>query len=626
MTAKQELMRARIYAAILLYAAVFAVERTLLPQSTPDAARLALYVLPYLVVGYDVLKKAWANLIHGQAFDESFLMAVATIAAFAIGEYPEATAVMLFYQVGELFQSVAVGKARASIGEMMSIAPEYANLETKSGVKSVDPDDVEVGSVIVVKPGERVPIDGTVLTGESFVDTSALTGESVPRRVCEGDTIFSGSVNGEGTLRVRTTKAYEDSTVAKILDLVENASEKKARLEKFITRFARVYTPAVTIAALLLATVPPLMLGQAFGGWIHRACVFLIVSCPCALVISVPLGFFGGIGAASRIGVLVKGGNYLEAIAACDTMVFDKTGTLTKGEFRVTKFLPAADHRTDELILAAAYAESMSNHPIAKSVREIYTDELDLTRLTDMSEIGGYGIRGVWDGAELLAGNGKLLERYSVTYEPCEETGTVVYVAHDGRYLGCFIIADAVKDGSAEAIRSLKDAGVRQTVMLTGDREDLAADIAADLGIDRVYAELLPADKVVQLETLLKREGGRGGKVAFVGDGINDAPALMRADVGVAMGSLGSDAAIEAADIVLMDDDVRKLAALVRIGRKTMRIVRENVTFALAVKFAVLLLGTLGYATMWLAVFGDVGVTVLAVLNSMRCLRAGKKI
>lgn len=621
MTAKQELMRARILAAVLLYTAVFAADRFVLPESTPLYTRLALYAIPYLAVGCDVLKKAAVNLIHAQAFDESFLMAVATIAAFAIGEYPEATAVMLFYQIGELFQSVAVGRARTSISELMSIAPEYANLETKSGdIRSVDPDDVEVGSVIVVKAGERVPLDGVVLSGESFVDTSALTGESVPRRAGEGSEIYSGSVNGEGTLRVRTTKTYEDSTVAKILDLVENASEKKARLEKFVTRFARVYTPAVTIGAALLAIVPPLMLSQPFAGWIRRACVFLIVSCPCALVISVPLGFFGGIGAASRIGVLVKGGNYLEAVAACDTMVFDKTGTLTRGEFKVTKILPAGDTRTDELVLAAVYAESMSSHPIAHSVRALCSDELDLSHLRDVSEISGYGVRAVWDGAELLAGSGKLLERYSVPYEPCSEHGTVVYVAHDGRYLGCFIIADALKDSSAEAIRALRDAGIRQTVMLTGDREDLAKDIAAGLGIDKVCAELLPADKVTWLETLLKRENGKG-KVAFVGDGINDAPALMRADVGVAMGSLGSDAAIEAADIVLMDDDVRKLASIVRVGRKTMRVVRENVAFALTLKFLVLILGALGYATMWLAVFGDVGVTVLAVLNSMRCLR-----
>ena len=624
MTAKQELMRSRIIAAVMLYAAVFAIDRLLLPANTPTVARLALYVIPYLVVGYDVLKKAWANLSHGQAFDESFLMAVATIAAFAIGEYPEATAVMLFYQVGELFQSVAVGRARASIGEMMSIAPEYANLETKSGIKSVDPDDVEVGSTIVVRAGERVPLDGVVLSGESFVDTSALTGESVPRRASAGDEIFSGTVNGEGTLRIRTTKAYEDSTVAKILDLVENASEKKARLEKFITRFARIYTPAVTISAALLAIAPPLMLAQPFGGWIHRACIFLIVSCPCALVISVPLGFFGGIGAASRIGVLVKGGNYLEAVADSDVMVFDKTGTLTKGEFKVTKFIPPEGGRADELIIAAAYAESMSSHPIAKSVRAVYADPLDMWRITDMTEIAGFGVRAVWDDKELLAGNGKLMERYGVKYEPVSEIGTVVYVAHGGRYLGCFVISDTLKDGAVEAVRDLKSAGVRQTILLTGDREDIAQGTADILGIDKAYGELLPAEKVTWLETILKRESGRR-KVAFVGDGINDAPALMRADVGIAMGSLGSDAAIEAADIVLMDDDVRKLSKTVRIGKKTMRIVRENVVFALAVKFAVLILGALGYATMWLAVFGDVGVTVLAVLNSMRCLQLGKK-
>ena len=624
MTAKQELMRSRIIAAVMLYAAVFAIDRLLLPANMPTVARLALYVIPYLVVGYDVLKKAWANLSHGQAFDESFLMAVATIAAFAIGEYPEATAVMLFYQVGELFQSVAVGRARASIGEMMSIAPEYANLETKSGIKSVDPDDVEVGSTIVVRAGERVPLDGVVLSGESFVDTSALTGESVPRRASAGDEIFSGTVNGEGTLRIRTTKAYEDSTVAKILDLVENASEKKARLEKFITRFARIYTPAVTISAALLAIAPPLMLAQPFGGWIHRACIFLIVSCPCALVISVPLGFFGGIGAASRIGVLVKGGNYLEAVADSDVMVFDKTGTLTKGEFKVTKFIPPEGGRADELIIAAAYAESMSSHPIAKSVRAVYADPLDMWRITDMTEIAGFGVRAVWDDKELLAGNGKLMERYGVKYEPVSEIGTVVYVAHGGRYLGCFVISDTLKDGAVEAVRDLKSAGVRQTILLTGDREDIAQGTADILGIDKAYGELLPAEKVTWLETILKRESGRR-KVAFVGDGINDAPALMRADVGIAMGSLGSDAAIEAADIVLMDDDVRKLSKTVRIGKKTMRIVRENVVFALAVKFAVLILGALGYATMWLAVFGDVGVTVLAVLNSMRCLQLGKK-
>ena len=624
MTAKQELMRSRIIAAVALYAAVFAIDRFLLPAGVPAFVRLAMYVIPYTVIGYDVLKKAWINLSCGQAFDESFLMAVATIAAFAIGEYSEATAVMLFYQVGELFQSIAVGKARASIGEMMSIAPEFANLETKAGVRSVDPDDVEVGSVIVIKAGERVPLDGVILSGESFIDTSALTGESVPSRVREGDEIFSGSVNGEGTLRVRTTKAYEDSTVAKILDLVENASEKKARLEKFITRFARVYTPVVTISALLLAIVPPILLSQPFGGWIHRACIFLIVSCPCALVISVPLGFFGGIGAASRIGVLVKGGNYLEALGTCDTMVFDKTGTLTKGEFSVRRFIPAEGGRTDEVIIAAAYAEAFSTHPIAKSVRSVYADPVDTSRLSCMTELPGLGIRCLLDGKELLAGNEQLLERYGVRFEPSGETGTVVYVSHDGRYLGCFVIADALKDGASEAVRDIKDAGIKYTVLLSGDRDDIAQGTANVLGIDHAYGELMPADKVTRLETLLKRENGHGGKIAFVGDGINDAPALMRADVGIAMGSLGSDAAIEAADIVLMDDDLEKIGATVRIGRKTMRIVRENVTFALLVKFAVLVLGALGYATMWFAVFGDVGVTVLAVLNSMRCLRIPK--
>ncbi|MBE7002777.1 MAG: cadmium-translocating P-type ATPase [Ruminococcaceae bacterium] len=628
MTAKQELLRSRIYAAILLYAAVFATERFLLPPELPLWARLALYVVPYLVVGYDVVAKAVRMLAQGQAFDECFLMTLATVAAFALGEYAEATAVMLLYQVGELFQSVAVGKARASISEMMSIEPDHANLESKSGVKSVAPDSVEVGSVIVIQPGERIPLDGVVLSGESFLDTSALTGEAVPRRAVAGDEVYSGSVNGEGTLRVRTTKSYEDSTVSRILELVENASEKKARLEKFVTRFARIYTPAVTIAALLLATVPPMVLTQPFGGWIKRACVFLIVSCPCALVISVPLGFFGGIGAASRLGVLVKGGNYLEAIARCDIMVFDKTGTLTHGEFRVTKILPAEGVRTDELIIAAAYAESTSNHPIAHSIREIYADELDASSLKRVTETAGLGIRAMWKRKELLAGNTKLLERYSVKYEPCPEKGTVVYVAHNGRFLGCFVISDTIKDGAADVIRELKSIGIHQTVMLTGDHEDMAQYIAEELGIDRYYAELLPEGKVVQLETLLKRENNRRkgtGHVAFVGDGINDAPALMRADVGIAMGSLGSDAAIEAADIVLMDDDLRKLSAIVRIGRKTTRIVRENVVFALCVKLLVLLLGAMGRASMWLAVFGDVGVAVLAVLNSMRCLRFSAK-
>jgi len=617
MTAKQRKMRARILAALALFAAAFAADRALAPAAP---ARLALYLIPYLVIGYDVLKKAGVNLLHAQAFDECLLMTIATAAAFAIGEYPEATAVMLFYQVGELFQSVAVGRARASIGEMMSIAPDFACVETADGAEEVDPEDVAVGSVLIVRAGERVALDGVVLSGESWLDTSALTGESTPRRAAAGDEVFSGCVNGAGTLRVRTTKAYEDSTVARVLELVENASEKKARLEQFITRFARAYTPAVTIAAALLALVPPLLLHQGFGGWVHRACVFLIVSCPCALVISVPLGFFGGVGAASRIGVLVKGGNFLEAVADCDTMVFDKTGTLTRGEFRVTRTIPAdgVDERT--LLCAAAHAEASSAHPIARSVLAAWDGEIDRARVTDASELSGFGMRALWDGEELLAGSGRLMERRGIAYTPCRDSGTVVYVARGGAYLGCLVISDTLKDGAAEAIRDLKTAGVKRTVMLSGDRAAAAQAVADALGVDEVHAELLPADKVARLEELL----ARGGRTAFVGDGINDAPSLMRADVGVAMGSLGSDAAIEAADVVLMDDDVRKLAAVVRIGRRTMRIVRENVAFALAVKFAVLILGALGWATMWLAVFADVGVTVLAVLNSMRCLTLHK--
>ncbi|MBQ7713693.1 MAG: cadmium-translocating P-type ATPase [Oscillospiraceae bacterium] len=616
MNQEQKQARTRIFAALALYAAAFAADR-LLP-GLPAAARLALYLAPYLVVGWEVLCEAWENLRHGEPFDECFLMTLATVAAFAIGEYPEATAVMLLYQIGELFQDVAVDRARGSVGELMRIAPEFANLETDGGVERVAPEDVPVGAVIVVKAGERVPLDSVVLAGESFLDASALTGEAAPRRVAEGDEVYSGCVNGEGVLRARVTKPYQESTVARILDLVEHASEKKARMERFITRFARVYTPAVTIAAALLAFVPPLLLGEPPGGWVRRACVFLIVSCPCALVISVPLGFFGGVGAASRVGVLVKGGNYLEALADCGTMVFDKTGTLTRGAFEVTKLLPADGVSEAELLAAAARAEAASNHPIAKCVLAACGGAPDTSGVSDASETAGCGVRAVWDGAEVLAGGARLMERHAIPYAPCAEAGTVVYVAHGGRYLGCLVVADAPKDGAAEALRALKASGVRRTVLLTGDRAEAANAVAKQLGIDDVRAELLPADKVARLEELL--ENG-AGKVAFVGDGVTDAPALMRADVGVAMGSLGSDAAIEAADVVLMDDDLGKLAAAVRIGKKTMRIVRENVTFALLVKLAILLLGALGWATMWLAVFGDVGVTVLAVLNSLRCLR-----
>ena len=621
MTTKQKKTLVRILVAAGLYLLALALDRLVLPETAPRWAVLCLYLVPYGVIGYDVVRKAGVNILHGQPFDECFLMTVATVAAFAIGEYPEATAVMLFYQVGELFQSYAVGRSRQSIAQMMSIVPEYANLETDGRLEEVDPEDVPVGSVIVVKAGERVPLDGVVVSGESFLDTSALTGESVPRRVAAGDEIFSGCVNGKQPLRVRTTKAFEDSTVARILDLVENASSKKARLETFITRFARIYTPAVTLGALVLALVPPLVLGGGFGPWIHRACIFLIVSCPCALVISVPLGFFGGIGAASRLGVLVKGGNYLEAIAQADTMIFDKTGTLTRGDFLVTRVLPSGELAAEALLELAAHSEGLSNHPIAQSIRSAYGRALDLGRLGPVEELPGQGLRLELDGKPMLVGNAGLLAAQGIACDPIPETGTVVHVAYDGTYAGALVISDAVKPEAAQAVADMKALGVTRTVMLTGDRKETAQAVARELGLDAVYAELLPADKVAQVEEILALQQ-KGRTVCFVGDGINDAPVLMRADVGVAMGSLGSDAAIEAADIVLMDDDVRKIAATVRIGRKTLRIVRENVVFALGVKLLVLVLGALGLANMWEAVFADVGVTVLAILNSMRALRA----
>ena len=588
---------------------------------TSGIAAGALFAVPYLIVGYDILLGALKNIRHGNVFDEKFLMMVATIAAFCIGEYPEACAVMLFYQIGELFQSYAVGKSRQSIADMMSIAPEFANLETDGDVEEVDPAEVEVGSVIVIRPGERIPLDGEVLEGESFLDTAALTGESVPRRAHPGDTVISGCVNGEGTLRVRTTKAYEDSTVAKILELVETASEKKARLENFITRFARWYTPCVTVAAALLAVVPPLLLHQPFGGWIHRACIFLIVSCPCALVISVPLGFFGGIGAASKIGVLVKGSNYLESIAEMDTIVFDKTGTLTKGEFTVTAVHPAEGSglTEQELLELAAHGEGYSTHPIARSIHAAYGKDLDHSRIGEAHETAGHGIRVLVDGKEMLLGNTALMLDHNILVSLSKDPGTIIYTARDGQFLGSIVISDTVKEGAADAIRSMKSVGVTKTIMLTGDRKEAAEAVAAEIGIDEVHAGLLPADKVAKVEELLAA-GDAHHRVGFVGDGINDAPVLMRADVGIAMGSLGSDAAIEAADIVLMDDDIRKIASVVRIARKTLRIVKENVGFALGVKAAVLVLGALGMASMWAAVFGDVGVTVIAILNSMRTM------
>lgn len=620
MTKKQQKMLWRILLAFAMFAALMVCDHGGSFVGKSPWLLFLLYLIPYLTVGYDIIYKAFRNIRRGQVFDENFLMMLATFGAFGVQEYSEAAAVMLFYQVGELFQSYAVGKSRQSIADMMDICPEYANLEKDGEILQADPDEVEVGSVIVIKPGERVPLDGIVIGGESFLDTAALTGESVPRKVREGDEAISGCVNGNGVLRVRVTKEFDDSTVAKILELVENASSKKAKVENFITRFAKYYTPAVTIGAAALAVLPPIMLGGGWGEWISRACIFLVISCPCALVISVPLGFFGGIGAASRIGALVKGSNYLEAVANMTTIVFDKTGTLTKGEFQVSKLLPQESKSKEELLELAAYAESYSNHPIALSLREAYQKPLDMGRVSDAKEIAGHGVCVQVDGKEVFAGNEKLMEENVISYQKCEAGGTVVYVACDGGFWGAVVISDALKEGAKEAISCMKQVGVRKTVMLTGDRSQAAKEVALELGIDETIADLLPADKVSCVESLLQKQREKE-MLAFVGDGINDAPALMRADIGIAMGSMGSDAAIEAADVVLMDDDVRKIAALVRISRKTQRIVKQNIVFALGVKAFVLLLGAFGLANMWEAVFADVGVSVLAILNSMRALR-----
>lgn len=648
MTKKQRKMLARIIITFLLFAGLMIGEKTGIMENMEDTWYLfVIYLVPYLIIGYDIIFKAVRNIRNGQVFDENFLMMLATFAAFGVREYSEAVAVMLFYQVGELFQSYAVGKSRKSISDMMDICPEYANIEENGVLIQTDPDDVEIGQVIVIKPGERIPLDGVVTEGESYIDTAALTGESVPRKAGVNDAVISGCVNGSGTIKVRVTKEFEDSTVAKILELVENASSKKANVENFITKFAKYYTPVVTIGAVALALIPPLVLGGGFGEWIQRACIFLVISCPCALVISVPLGFFGGIGAASRIGVLVKGSNYLEAVAEMTTIVFDKTGTLTKGEFCVQKIVTANGMgdtgRTEEqsriceaekeLLEVAALGEGYSNHPIAVSIREAYerrnSDEntapvlptLDMARVTDTEEVAGHGIRTKIDGREVLLGNEKLMKMNHIAYAACTEAGTVVYAARDGVYLGAILIADMVKDGAEEAIRDMKRVGVKKCIMLTGDRREAAEYIAGELGIDEVHADLLPADKVTKVEALLKNQPPKE-RLAFVGDGINDAPVLTRADIGIAMGSMGSDAAIEAADIVLMDDDVRKIASTVRISRKTLKIVKQNIVFALSVKALVLLLGALGLATMWGAVFADVGVSVLAILNAMRALKA----
>lgn len=620
MNKKQKKMLIRIGITSILFAILFILEHTGSLEKINGVYEFLLFLVPYLIIGYDIILKAGRNISRGQVFDENFLMMLATFGAFGVGEFSEAVVVMLFYQVGELFQSYAVGKSRKSISDMMDICPEYANIEEDGELKQVDPDDVEVGSIIVIKPGERIPLDGIIVEGESFIDTAALTGESVPRKAVAGDNIISGCVNGNGTLKVKTTKEFDDSTVAKILELVENASSKKAKTEKFITRFAKFYTPVVTIAAVLLAILPPIIAGGSFTEWIQRACIFLVISCPCALVISVPLGFFGGIGAASRMGVLVKGSNYLEAIAEMDTIVFDKTGTLTKGEFSVTEIIP--EEKREEILELAAYGEGYSNHPIAYSIKEAYGKTLDMSRVSEAKELAGHGLCVNVDGKEVLIGNEKLMQSENIAFTPCtsSQAATVVYVAVNHEFLGTILISDTIKDSAKKAIHDMKQVGIKKTVMLTGDRKQTADAIANELGIDEVHAELLPADKVSWVEKLLNSQNKKS-RLAFVGDGINDAPVLTRADIGIAMGSMGSDAAIEAADIVLMDDDVEKIAAIINTARKTLRIVKENIVFALFVKALVLLLGAFGLANMWEAVFADVGVSVIAILNSMRALK-----
>lgn len=606
----------------IIVAAVLMIAFSFLPVE--GYAAFALFMIPYLVIGYDILIKAGKGIMNHQVFDENFLMAVATVGAIALGDYREGVAVMLFYQIGELFQSYAVGKSRRNISDLMDIRPDYANIECDGEIEEVDPDEVEIGSIIVVKPGEKVPIDGVIIEGTTTLNTSALTGESVPRDASEGDEVISGCINMTGVLRIKTTKEFGESTVSKILDMVENASSRKSRSENFISKFAKYYTPAVCYGALALAVLPPVVrmifmgLSPEWGDWIMRALTFLVISCPCALVISIPLSFFAGIGGASNAGVLVKGSNYLETLAGTKYVVFDKTGTMTQGVFEVT----GVHHNTlpmDEILEYAALAESFSSHPISRSLQKAYGKAIDQSRVTDVQEVSGKGVIAKVDGRTIAAGNAKLMEMKGIPYQECHSVGTIVHLAVDGEYVGHILIADLLKPHAEEAIRALKAAGIRKTVMLTGDARRVADKVAADLGIDEVHSELLPGDKVAMVEKLLSQKNEKE-KLAFVGDGINDAPVLSRADIGIAMGAMGSDAAIEAADIVLMDDDPLKIAKAIRIARKCMRIVYENIYFAIGVKVICLILGAFGIANMWVAIFADVGVMVIAVLNAIRTL------
>lgn len=622
MSKKQKNVLYRIIVSLILLVAVSILDALV---EMPWILRLALYLVPYLVIGYDILKKAGKGILKRQVFDENFLMAVATVGAVCLGDYKEGAAVMLFYQIGELFQSVAVGKSRKNIAALMDIRPDYANMMVDGKLEKVDPDDVEIGSEIIINPGEKVPIDGVITEGNTTLNTSALTGESVPRDASCGDEIISGCINMTGMIKVKTTKEFGDSTVSKILDLVENSAMKKSRSENFITKFAKYYTPVVCYSALALAILPPivcLLMGSSpmWGEWIIRALTFLVISCPCALVISIPLSFFGGIGCASSNGILVKGSNYLEALSATKYIVFDKTGTLTKGVFEVTASYPENGFDKETLLGMAAYAESSSSHPISLSLKKAYGQELDLSRVSDIEEIAGHGVCARVDGKKVYVGNMRLMQRENLTVTTEHKEGTVCYVAVDGTYAGCIVISDVVKPTTKDAIAGLKKNGIKKTIMLTGDANETAQRVAAEIGIDEVHSELLPADKVAQVEHILNAKGEKEN-LAFVGDGINDAPVLSRADIGIAMGAMGSDAAIEAADVVLMDDDPAKIALAMKISVRTLKIVRENIVFALAVKAVCLILGALGIANMWVAIFADVGVMVLAVLNATRALK-----